>query len=115
MIKQKGDSKSRRLNRKQANQLKGKINQQAREKAYASGVVSVEVNPHATSQYCSRCGAKGMRFSLLAGQRIVGKGGKLFSCPVCHYECHADFNASVNVHRSFFREFHWQPRLKRSG
>ena len=115
MIKPKGGSKSRRLNRKQANQLKGKINQQAREKAYASGVVSVEVNPHGTSQYCSRCGAKGMRFSLLAGQRIVGKGGKLFSCPVCHYECHADFNASCNVHHSFFREFHWQPRPKRSG
>src|SRR6266487_1156039 len=110
VIKPKGGSKSRRLNRKQANQLKGKITQFAKEKAYALGVVSVEVNPHGTSQYCSRCGAKGLRFSLLAGQRIVGKGGKLFSCPVCHYECHADFNASVNVHRSFFREFHWQPR-----
>jgi hypothetical protein len=47
----------RRLNRKQANQLKGKINQLAKEKAYASGVVSVEVNPHGTSQYCARCGA----------------------------------------------------------
>ena len=39
-------SKSRRLNRKQTNQLKGKINQLAKEKAYAIGVVSVEVNPH---------------------------------------------------------------------
>ena len=114
-IKPKGGSKSRRLNRKQANQLKGKINQLAKEKAYAQGVVSVEVNPHGTSQYCSRCGARGMRFSLLAGQRITGRGGKLFFCPVCHYECHADFNASVNVHHSFFREYHWQPRLNRSG
>jgi putative transposase len=114
-IKPKGGSKSRRLNRKQANQLKGKINQLAKEKAYAKGVVSVEVNPHGTSQYCARCGAKGMRFSLLAGQRITGKGGKLFFCPVCHYECHADFNASCNVHHSFFREWHWQPRKKPSG
>jgi len=36
--------------------------------------------------------------------------GKLFYCPVCHFEAHADFNASVNVHRSFYREWHWQPR-----
>jgi IS605 OrfB family transposase len=115
MIKPKGGSKSRRLNRKQANQLKGQINQLAKEKAYAQGVVSVEVNPHGTSQYCARCGARGMRFSLVAGQRVTGKGGKLFFCPVCHDECHADFNASVNVHHSFFREFHWQPRIQKSG
>ena len=114
-IKQSGASKSRRRNRKQANQLKGQMNQLAKEKAYASGVVSVEVNPHGTSQYCARCGCKGVRFTLQAGQRVTGKGGKLFSCPVCHYECHADFNASVNVHHSFFREFHWQPRQKKSG
>ena len=44
-----------------------------------------------------------------------GKAGKLFFCPVCHYECHADFNASVNVHHSFFREFHWQPWVTKSG
>lgn len=37
-----------------------------------------------------------MRFSLVAGQRVTGKGGKLFCCPACHYECQADFNASVN-------------------
>jgi IS605 OrfB family transposase len=111
-IKPKGGSKSRRLNRKQANQLKGKINQLAKEKAYASGIVSVEVNPHGTSQYCSHCGAKGMRFSLVAEQRSSSKGGKLFICLACSYECHADFNASVNVHHSFFRELHWQPRTK---
>ncbi len=114
-IKPKGGSKSRRLNRKQANQLKGQINQLAKEKAYATGVVSVEVNPHGTSQYCSRCGSKGVRFTYQAGQRIIGKGGKLFSCSFCHYECHADCNASVNVHHSFFHEYHWQPRLQRSG
>ncbi len=114
-IKALGGSKSRRLNRKQANQLKGKINQYAKEKAYGIGVVSVEVNPHGTSQYCARCGGKGVRFTYQAGQRIAGKGGKLFFCPVCHYECHADFNASVNVHHSFFREYHWQPRAQKSG
>ena len=115
VIKPRGGSKSRRLNRKQANQLKGKINQLAKEKAYARGVVSVEVNPHGTSQYCARCGNKGVRFTYQAGQRVTGKGGKLFSCPTCHYECHADFNASVNVHHSFFREYHWQPYKPKSG
>ncbi len=115
VIKPKGGSKSRRLNRKQANHLKGKITHFAKEKAYAIGVVSVEVNPHGTSQYCARCGKKGVRFTYQAEQRVMGKGGKLFFCPACHYECHADFNASVNVHHSFFREFHWQPRAHKSG
>jgi hypothetical protein len=103
-------SKSRRMNRKRANQLRGKINQYARDKAYVEGVVTVEVNPHGTSQYCSRCGARGERFSYRDGKRIVEKWGKLFCCPVCHYEANADFNASVNVHRSFYREWHWLPR-----
>ena len=103
-------SKSRRMNRRRANQLRGKINQHAREKAYAQGIVTVEVNPHGTSQYCSRCGAKGERFSYRGGKRIAEKWGKLFWCPACHYEAHADFNASANVHRSFYREGHWLPR-----
>jgi putative transposase len=103
-------STSRRMNRRRSNQLRGKINQHAREKAYAQGIVTVEVNPHGTSQYCSRCGAKGERFSYRNGQRIAEKWGKLFYCPVCHYEAHADFNASANVHHSFYREWHWRPR-----
>ena len=111
-IKTKGGSKSRRMNRKRANQLRGKINHYSKDKAYAGGTVTVEVNPHGTSQYCSRCGAKGERFSYLGGKRIQAKWGKLFRCPVCHYETNADFNASVNVHRSFYREWHWQPRKK---
>ena len=86
-----------------------------KEQAYTQAIVSVEVNPHGTSQYCSRCGAKGERFSLRAGRRVKHKGGKLFWCPICHYEVQADFNASVNVHHSFYQELHWQPRLKRSG
>jgi transposase len=114
-IRPRGASKSRRMNRKQANQLRGKINQYAREKVYALGVVTAEVNPHGTSQYCSRCGAKGERFSSLGGQRVTVKWGKLFRCPVCHYEAQADFNASSNLHHSFYQELHWQPRLKRSG
>ena len=114
-IRPKGGSKSRRMNRKQANQLRGKINQRAREKAYALGVVTAETNPHGTSQYCSRCGAKGERFSYQDGKRTTVKWGKLFGCPVCHYQTQADWNASLNLHHSFFGKYHWQPRLKRSG
>ena len=111
-IKATGGSKSRRMNRRQANQLRGKINRHAKDKAFAQGVVTVEVNPHGTSQYCSRCGAKGERFSNLRGKRIKAKWGKLFGCPVCHYEANADLNASKNVHCSFYREWHWQPQKK---
>jgi transposase len=82
------------MNRKQANHLRGKINHQAREKAYAQGRVTVEVNPWGTSQHCCRCGAKGERFALKAGERNVWKGGKLFACPICQYEAHADHNAA---------------------
>jgi putative transposase len=114
-IKARGESKSRRLNRKQANQLRGQINQRTREKAYAQATVTVEVNPHGTSQYCARCGAKGQRFSLRAGKRSISRGGKLFRCPFCLYEVQADFNASVNIHHAFFGEYHWHPRPKRSG
>lgn len=114
-IRPNGGSKSRRMNRKQANQLRGKINQRAREKAYALSIVTAETNPHGTSQYCSSCGARGERFSYLGGQRIRLKWGKLFRCPVCHYETQADWNASVNLHHAFYGEYHWRPRLKRSG
>ena len=73
--------------------------------------MTVEVNPHGTSQYCSRCGQKGERFSYQNGKRIKLKWGKLFWCPHCSYEVNADYNGSVNVHHSFFNQWHWQPRL----
>jgi len=114
-IKASGGSKSRRLNRKQANQLKGKINQFTKDKAYAIGIVSCETNAHGTSQYYSRCGAKGERFSRKGSVCIIGGGGKLFRCRACSYEVQANWNASVNVHHSFFREYHWQPRAPKSG
>jgi putative transposase len=113
-ITAKGGSKSRRMNRKRANQLRGKINRRAREKAFAVGTVTVEVNPHGTSQYCSRCGRLGERFSYQEGKRIKANWGKLFWCLHCRYEANADWNASVNVHHSFFKEWHWQARAKKS-
>ena len=111
-IKAKGESKSHRLNRKQANQLRGQINQISRENAFAQATVTVEVNPWGTSQHCSRCGAKGERFSVRAGQRERARGGKLFRCSICGYEAQADFNASVNLHHSFYAEFCWHKKPK---
>lgn len=108
----KGESKSRRLNRKLANQLKGLIRDLAKQKVLALGVATVEVNPHGTSRYCPRCGARGERFSLVEGRPVKMRGGKLFRCPKCGYTADADFNASANQHRSFYREFHWAPRKK---
>jgi putative transposase len=102
-------SRSHRLNRRLANQIRGLIRDYARQQAFRHGTVTVEVNPHGTSQYCSRCGAKGERFSFRGSHRVHGSGGKLFLCPRCHYKANADFNASVNVHRSFYREYHWKP------
>lgn len=107
-----GGSKSRRRNRKQANQMRGLIRDYAKDKAFRDGTVTVEVNPHGTSQYCARCGSRDERFSLRNGQRVKERGGKLFQCLNCQYEAHADYNASVNLHRSFYREYHWQPHSK---
>ncbi len=114
-IKQQGGSTSRRMNRKQANQLRGKINQYAKDKAYEQGIVTVEVNPHGTSQYCSHCGAKGERFSSRGGAWMKAKGGKVFRCPCCHYEANADHNASKNMHHSFYQEWHWRRKAKASS
>jgi transposase len=109
-IKRGGASQSRRINRRQSNQLRGRINHYAKAKNYAQGLVTVEVNPHGTSQYCSRCSAKGERFSSRTGVWVKEKWGKVFRCPVCQYEANADQNASANLHHAFYREGHWQPK-----
>jgi IS605 OrfB family transposase len=113
-IKRGGGSTSRRMNRRQSNQLRGKINQYAKDQNDAQGMVTIEVNPHGTSQYCSRCGARGERFSYRHGVWVKETWGKIFRCPVCHYEANADQNASVNMHHSFYHEWHWQRKLKPS-
>jgi hypothetical protein len=43
-------SKSRRMNRRRTNQLRGKIREHAKDKAYVQQVVTLEVNPHGISQ-----------------------------------------------------------------
>jgi hypothetical protein len=75
------------MNRRQANQLRGKIRQYA--------------------------GAKGKRFFFQSGKRIFVKWGSLFWCEKCHYEANADHNASVNTHHSLYHELHWEWRDKK--
>jgi len=107
-----GQSKCHRANRKKANQVRGKIFEYSKAKAYGIGVVTLEVNPHGTSQYCSHCGQKGGRFSFENGKLVKCAWGKLFYCEHCHYEANADFNASVNMHHSFYNEGHWERKVK---
>lgn len=98
----------KRINRKQANQLRGLIRRLSKYKAFQHGTVTVETNPHGTSHYCARCGKKGERLSSKGGKRVKCRWGKLFRCPHCGYEANADFNASVNMHHSFYRRCHWE-------
>ena len=83
-------------------------------KAYFLGTVTVEINPHQTSTRCSCCGSMGERFSLVDEKVCVYKGGKLFRCKKYNYTTHSDFNASVNIHRSFYKEYHWQRKKKKT-
>ena len=54
-------------------------------KAERAGIQVEKVNPHNTSQRCSKCGTLGTR------------NGDHFSCSACGYERHADLNASENI------------------
>lgn len=100
--------KVKRINRKQANQLRGMIRELSKYKVLQLGSVAVETDPYGTSHYCSRCGEKGERFSFRNGKRVKCRWGKLFYCPHCGYVVNADFNASVNVHHSFYHRYHWR-------
>ena len=77
-----------RLNRAILDQGWGRILRRLEDKAGASGVVVVRVDPAYTSQTCARCGhvAKESRESQAA-----------FSCVACGRKRHADLNAAANI------------------
>lgn len=54
-------------------------------KALRYGAPIFKIDPHYTSQQCSRCGAIGIR------------DGKSFSCQKCEHTDHADVNAAFNI------------------
>lgn len=63
-------------------------------KAEAKGVSVGFVDPRYTSQKCSKCGhiERGNRPSQAE-----------FRCKKCRYECHADYNAAVNIRQDFLK------------
>jgi putative transposase len=62
-----------------------------RDKAESAGRVVIEVNPHHTSQQCSKCG------HVAAGNRVTQAA---FHCLACGHEAHADVNAAINILRA---------------
>lgn len=75
------------------------------------GIRVVEIHPAWTSQLCNRCGRMGCRYGVRKGQVVFEPVGKLFACPVCGYRANADYNAAVNIYKSFSGEL--EPRPKR--
>jgi IS605 OrfB family transposase len=61
------------------------IRQAAENTTQEAGMVVAEVNPAYTSQTCSRCGLRGIRYR------------HTFTCPSCGHTEHADVNAAVNI------------------
>lgn len=63
-------------------------------KAEARGSIVGFVDPRYTSQKCSQCG------HIERGNR---PSQARFRCKKCGYECHADFNAAVNIRADFLK------------
>jgi IS605 OrfB family transposase len=63
-------------------------------KAEAKGVKVCFVDPRYTSQKCSKCG-------------YIERGNRPhiaeFRCKKCGFECHADFNAAINIRENFLK------------
>ena len=57
-------------------------------KALEKGIPVIYIDPHYTSQNCSRCGQKGIRAK------------HSFVCPLCGHKNNADFNASYNIQKA---------------
>ncbi len=57
-------------------------------KALDIGIPIIHIDPHYTSQLCSKCGQKGIR------------NKHSFACPSCGHKNNADFNASYNIQKA---------------
>ncbi|MDA8315915.1 MAG: transposase [Actinomycetota bacterium] len=76
------------LNRAILDQGWGRLLRRVEDKAGASGVVVVRVDPAYTSQTCARCGHVA---------RESRESQAVFSCVACGHANHADLNAAANI------------------
>ena len=89
-LRGKKKKKSRSLNRKLNFWMRRAIVERVKELSFEHGYSIFFVYPYRTSKQCSRCGARGERFS--------PNGSKaLFRCPICGYTVNADVNAMFNI------------------
>jgi len=98
----KGVSKAKRMNLKRNYWLHGKIIDYTRYKAYHEKIYTVERNAFMTSQIFYKDTQAGERFSpkSVNGKSLIVFEGKSI--------LNADFNASMNLHRQFYKTF---PRI----
>lgn len=81
---QKGRASRRRHHAWSFNQLQGFLAYKAEER----GMCVVKIDPHHTSQTCSRCGYQ---------HHSNRRSQSLFHCRVCGFQCNADVNAARNI------------------
>jgi putative transposase len=81
---QKGRASRRRQHSWSFNQFQGFLAYKAEEQ----GLRVVKIDPHHTSQTCSRCGFQ---------HRSNRRSQSLFHCRACGFQCNADINAARNV------------------
>lgn len=95
----KGISKAKKMNLKRNYWLHGKIINYAKYKAYHEKIYVVERSAFMTSQICYKDAQVGERFS---PKSINGKSQIVFEDKSI---LNADFNASMNLHRKFYKTF----------
>lgn len=96
---QRGVSKARKLNLKLNYWLCGKIIEYTQYKAYGEKIYVCQVSAAYTSQICYRNSFSGERFS------FKGANGKSLIMFEDGTVLNADFNASMNLHRKFYKTF----------
>ncbi len=87
-IRRNGKTKTKAFKRKINNGFPyHRLSQYIEYKAKWYGIKVIKISERNTSNLCHKCGHKGLRV------------GSLFKCPKCGYQCHADYNGTMNTLR----------------